>query len=145
MYVVLIVPYQMTGNGLFVPAMIGLIGAQVWLGRAGYKLARPERLDEALVLVRKVRGTYVVLNLIGLVFVMIGLADMLEQFEIPVWRGLQIMLSLLVNVLLLTLIATDQIVANLVRGQRLLGMPGTGDAQADFARDIAHFDEQPRA
>ena len=144
MYVVLIVPYQLTGNVVFVPAMIGLIGAQIWLGRMGYQLARPERLAEALVLVRKVRGTYVVLNLIGLVFVTFGVADMLKQFDLPVWRGFQILLALVVNVLLLTLIATDQIVANLVRGQRLLGLPGTGEAQADFARDIAHFDEQPR-
>ena len=144
MYVVLIVPYQITGSGYFVLAMIGFIGAQIWLGRMAYHLARPERLDEALALVRKVRTTYLVLNVTGLVFVIIGLAQLLKQLSIPFWSGVQVMFSLLVNVLLLTLIATDQIVANLVRGQRLLSMPGTSDAQADFARDIAHF-ENPGA
>ncbi|HKE17934.1 MAG TPA: hypothetical protein VKB80_23820, partial [Kofleriaceae bacterium] len=141
MYVVLIIPYQLTGSGYFVPAMIGLIGAQVWLGRMGYQMARPERLDEALVLVRKVRGTYLVLNAIGLVFLAIGVVNLLGQLELPVWRGVQLLVSLLVNVLLLTLIATDQIVANLVRGQRLLQMPVTREAQAAFARDIVHFEE----
>ena len=141
MYVVLIIPYQLTGSGYFVPAMIGLIGAQVWLGRMGYQMARPENLDEALVLVRKVRGTYLVLNAIGLVFVAIGVVQLLGQLELPVWRGFQLLISLLVNVLLLTLIATDQIVANLIRGQRLLQLPVTRDAQAAFARDIVHFEE----
>ncbi|HTE54631.1 MAG TPA: hypothetical protein VK698_27445 [Kofleriaceae bacterium] len=141
MYVVLIIPYQITGSGYFVPAMIGLIGAQIWLGRMAFQLARPERLEEALALVRKVRTTYFVLNLIGLVFVVIGLSQLLKQLHIPFWSGVQVLFSLLVNVLLLTLIATDQIVANLVRGQKLLTMPGSGDAQAEFARDIAHFDD----
>jgi hypothetical protein len=141
MYVVLIVPYQLTGSTFFVPAMIGLIGAQIWMGRAGYQLARPENLEEALVLVRKVRATYVALNLLGLLFVAFGVADLLSTLQLPIWQGLRVLVSLLVNVLLLTLIATDQIVANLVRGQKLLGMPGTGAAQAAFAHDIAHFDD----
>lgn len=141
MYVVLIIPYQITSSGYFVPAMIGLIGAQVWLGRMAYQLARPERLEEALVLVRRVRTTYFALNVVGLLFVVLGLSDLLKQLQIPFWTGVQVLFSLLVNVLLLTLIATDQIVANLVRGHRLLALPGTAAAQADFARDIAHFDE----
>jgi hypothetical protein len=146
MYVVLIIPYQLTGSGFFVPAMIGLIGAQVWLGRMGYQMARPEQIDEALVLVRKVRATYVALNLIGLAFVALGVMDLLRQLELPIWRGIQALISLLVNVLLLTLIATDQIVANLVRGQRLVALPGTREAQAAFVNDIAHFeDPQPTA
>jgi hypothetical protein len=145
MYVVLIVPYQLTGSGFFVPAMIGLIGAQIWMGRAGYQLARPENLDEALVLVRKVRTTYVALNLLGLLFVAFGVADLLSTLQLPIWQGLRVLISLLVNVLLLTLIATDQIVVNLVRGQKLLALPGTGAAQAAFAQDIAHFDDAEQA
>src|SRR5690606_5477730 len=40
MYLVLMVPYQLTASGYFVVAMVGLIGAQMWLGRMGYRLAR---------------------------------------------------------------------------------------------------------
>ena len=106
-------------------------------------MARPEHLGEALVLVRKVRATYLALNLLGLLFVALGVADLLRELELPVWQGLRVLVSLLVNVLLLTLIATDQIVANLVRGQRLMATPGVGEAQAAFARDIAHFEDPP--
>jgi hypothetical protein len=145
MYVVLIIPYQLTGSGFFVPAMIGLIGAQVWLGRMGYQMARPEQIDEALALVRKVRATYVALSVLGLAFAALGVMDLLRQLQLPIWRGVQILLSLVVNVLLLTLIATDQIVANLVRGQRLVTLPGTREAQAAFVNDIAHFEDPPPA
>jgi hypothetical protein len=145
LYVVLVIPYQMTGSGYFVPAMLGLIGAQVWLGRMGYELARPQRLEDVMVLLRKVRGPYVALTLFGLVFVLIGLSSMLRQFEIPIWIGIHAILLLLVSVLLLTLLATDWIVVNLARGQSSLRMPGTSEAQTELARDIAQFEDPPSA
>ena len=139
MYVVLMMPYQLTGSGYFVAAMVGLIGAQLWLGRMGYRLAKPENLDEAIVLVRRVRTGYLLLNLAGLAFVTAGLWRLVEVIDFAKLSILQTLLSFLVNVLLLTLIATDLIVANLARGQRQLVAPGVANAQAVFQRDVSAF------
>jgi hypothetical protein len=139
LYVVLIVPYQMTGNEVFVAAMVGLIGAQLWLGRMGYKLARPERLDEALVFVKRVRIGYFLLSATGIVFVIVGMVEVLKMFDLPVWFTVKLIVNLLVNTLLLALVATDLIVANLARGQMLLAEGGTQQAFATFQRDVSQF------
>lgn len=139
LYVVLIVPYQLTGNGMFVAAMVGLIGAQLWLGRTGYKLARPERLDEARVFIKRVLVGYFLLSVTGIVFVLIGLIDVLKMFDLPVWFTVKLVVTFVLNTLLLALVATDVIVASLARGQMLLHEPGTHQAFASFQRDISQF------
>ena len=139
LYVVLMIPYQLTGNEVFVAAMVGLIGAQLWLGRMGYKLARPERLEEALVFIRRVRVGYFLLGVTGFVFVVVGFIDVLEMFDFPVWTVIKLVVNFLVNTLLLALVATDQVVANLARGQMHLAEPGTQYAFASFQRDVSQF------
>src|SRR5690606_16202189 len=127
--------------GYFVVAMVGLIGAQMWLGRMGYRLARPERLDEAIALIRRVRAGYMLLNVLGLVFIAIGLAELLEQLDLPTWTIAKVLLTLLVNVLLLTLIGTDLVIANLARGQALVGDAAVAENLAAFQRDVSQFGE----
>lgn len=138
-YVVLIIPYQVTASGFFVVAMVGMTGAQLWMARSGYKLARPERLDEALALVKRVRATYLLLNLTGIVFAGIGVYELLHQFEMPYATLVKMFINIEVGVLLLTLVATDLIVANLARGQVLLTEPGVMQAQSNFQRDVSQF------
>ena len=140
-FILMIIPYQVTASGYFVVAMIGLAGAQLWMGRMGYKLARPERLDEALALVKRVRGTYLLLNLVGLVFAGIGVYQLLHQLELPnvTITIIKLFLTIEVGVLLLTLVATDLVVANLARGQMLMAEPGTQQAFATFQRDVSQF------
>src|SRR6266545_3331490 len=140
-YVLLVIPYQVSGSGHFALAMIGLIAAQLWLARLGHELAGPRSLEEVLALVRKARATYIALNAIGVLFVSFGLASLLRQLHIPIWMCFQVLVSVLVNVLLVTLIATDQIVANLVRGQKQPATPGAAEAEAGLARDLARFDD----
>ncbi|HUS65670.1 MAG TPA: hypothetical protein VMZ28_14065 [Kofleriaceae bacterium] len=139
MYVVLMLPYQLTGSGYFVAAMVGLIGAQLWMGRMGYRLARPESFDEALALVRRVRAGYLLLNLAGLAFIAAGMWTLVKTLDLAKLSVVHTLFSFLVNVLLLTLIATDNIVANLARGQRQLIAPGVANAQAIFQRDVSAF------
>jgi hypothetical protein len=57
-YVVLIVPYQLTGSGYFVVTILGIIAAEVLLGRGGYMLARPLTRADAIAAVRKARLLY---------------------------------------------------------------------------------------
>jgi len=149
-YVVLIVPYQVTASGYFVVAMIGLTGAQLWMARMGYKLARPERLDEALALIKRIRSTYFLLSLAGMTFAAIGLYQLFNQLELPYVGIAKILINIEVGVLLLTLVATDLVVANLARGQMLMAEPGTQQAFATFQRDVSQFadpvvsSQQPR-
>jgi hypothetical protein len=138
-YVVLVIPYQVTGSGYFVVAMIGMTTAQLWMARMGYKLARPERLDEALALVKRVRGTYLLLNMTGLVFAAIGAYQLFRLLGEPYAGLAKMFINIEVSVLLLTLVATDLVVANLARGQLLLAEPGTLHAHATFQRDISQF------
>jgi len=139
MYIVLLIPYQVTASGFFVAAMAGFIGAQLWMGRMGFKLARPERIDEALALVKRIRGTYLLLNLFGIVFAVVGVYQLFDQLDIPYVQMAKLFINVLVSVLLLTLVATDIIVANLARGQALLHEPGTQQAYATFQRDVSQF------
>ena len=139
LYIVMIMPYQVTGSGFFIVAIVGFIGAQLWMGRMGYKLARPERLEEAVALVKRVRGTYLVLNLTGVTFAVIGMYHLFDQLDIPYAGMVKVFINIAVNVLLLTLVATDLIVANLARGQMLLAEPGTQQAFATFQRDVSQF------
>ncbi|HEU5061215.1 MAG TPA: hypothetical protein VFU21_32010 [Kofleriaceae bacterium] len=139
MYILLLIPYQVTASGFFVAAMVGFIGAQLWMGRMGYRLARPERMDEALALVKRIRGTYLLLNLFGITFALVGMYQLFDQLELPYVQMVKFFLNTVVSVLLLTLVATDLIVANLARGQALLHEPGTQQAVATFQRDVSQF------
>ena len=138
-YVVLVIPYQVTASGYFVVAMIGMTTAQLWMARMGYQLARPERLDEALALVKRVRVTYLLLNLTGVVFAAIGAYQLFHLLGEPYIGLAKLFIGLEVSVLLLTLVATDMVVANLARGQMLMAEPGTQYAFASFQRDVSQF------
>ena len=65
-YVILIVPYQITGSGMFVGAMVGVIAAQFVLGRAGYQLAKPCTDEQAIAEVKKARATYLLAMVVAL-------------------------------------------------------------------------------
>ena len=144
-YIVLVVPYQISGSGYFVAAMAGFIGAQLWLTRQGFRLARPEPMEEAVELIRKVRGGYIVLNTLGLVFVGAGMYDLLVQLDVP-WRGMvSMLLALIANVLILTLIATDMLIASMHRAHQLASDPQWKPHQEAYAASISNFVEGSEA
>jgi hypothetical protein len=118
-YVVLITPYQITGNVLFLLAMIGLIGAPLWLARAGAELSRPMPLDVALERIRTVRRGYNLLNGIGAFFLLIALSDMVAQLDVSFLSALNLVLALVTNVLVLGLVATDLLLVSLDRARSL--------------------------
>jgi len=105
--------------------MVGLIGAQIYLSRQGIKLARPETYDEAFALLSRIRATYLTLNLIGIGFAVYAMFGLFKQLEMPWASILTMVLSIAANVLLLTLIATDLLIANLYRADKLANDPST--------------------
>ena len=126
-FTLLIVPYQMTGSGWYIAAMIALASAQVALGRAGYALTRPTTHEEAVALVGKARATYLIsMGLFGL-FLVIALGTLAKH--LGVLSIVTFVLSFEVNVLLLTLIGSDLVITNLDRAR------GAGQGAAHLQED----------
>jgi hypothetical protein len=116
-FTLLIVPYQLTGSGWYVGAMIGLMTAQLALGRAGYRLARPMSHDEAVGMVAKARGAYLFAMLVFAVCLVVALGTMAKQLGVE--TIVTTILSFEINVLLLTLIGSDLVITNLERARGL--------------------------
>ena len=138
-YLLLILPYQMSGSGFFVGAMLGFTGAQVWMARMGYRLARPESKEQATQTIRKVRVGFHVLNGFGALMLVIAFIDFAEKLDFSAAGVIEIFVSFAANVLLLTIIATDLLLANLYRAATISSDPSTHRAQQEFFSAVAHF------
>lgn len=138
-YVVLLTPYQMTGNGFFIVAMLGLIGAQVWLGRVGFTIARPMPQDQALQQIRKARMGYLLSNLMGLAFVAIALWDLVSAFNLSIVGMAEALTALFVKVLLLTLIATDIMLMAFDRARGIAGDPASAALHQSYNQELSRF------
>ena len=138
-YVILVLPYQMSGSGFFVGAMLGFTGAQLWIARMGFKLARPEGRQEAEAIIARVRVGFHTLNGIGAVMLIIALADFATKLDVSAITVLEVIGAFVANVLLLTALATDVLLSNLHRAWSLTADPLTHDAQREYVEAIQHF------
>ncbi|MEJ7600836.1 MAG: hypothetical protein WKG01_23225 [Kofleriaceae bacterium] len=134
-FTLLIVPYQITGSGWYISAMIALAIAQVSLGRAGYALTRPTTHDDAVAVVSKARATYLIATGLFALFLMIALGSLAKQ--LGVLSILTFVLSFEVNVLLLTLIGSDLVITNLERARG--HAQGIAHLADDSNRKLASF------
>ncbi|MDX2088327.1 MAG: hypothetical protein SFX73_10780 [Kofleriaceae bacterium] len=116
-FTLLIVPYQLTGSGWFMGAMIALAVAQASIGRAGYRLAKPMTHDESVGVVRKARGVYLIAMASFAVCVLVALAPLADKLG----AGMVVTtaLSFQTNVMLLTLIGSDLVITSLARSRGL--------------------------
>ncbi len=136
-FTLLIVPYQLTGSGWYFGAMIALAAAQLALGRAGYKLAKPVTHDDAVELVRKARTTYLIsMAAFGacLLVALAALASKLGASTIVTFA-----LSFETNVLILTLIGSDLVITSLARARGLQSGTDTTHLVAESDRQLAAF------
>ena len=136
-YVVLIVPYQLTGSGYFVVTILGIIGAEILLGRGGYLLARPLTRAEAITAVRRARLMYFVALLISVLFMVLALGELVEQLDWNAITVINLVFTFITNVWILTLITTDVLIAGLDRARGLTA--GTQHLADDFDRQLATF------
>lgn len=134
-FTLLIVPYQATGSGWYFGAMIGLASAQLAIGRAGYRLAKPMTHDDAVSIVRKARTSYQVAMLVCAVCVVAALGSVVKQ--IGVVQIISFVLSFQTNVLLLTIIGSDLVITNLDRARGLTS--GTTALVEETNRQINSF------
>lgn len=114
-FTLLIVPYQITGSGWYAGAMLGLAIAQLSIGRAGYTLTKPTTHDEAVKLVAKARATYLISILAFAACLVIALGSMAEHLGVT--TIVTTALSFEANVLILTLIGSDLVIAGLDRAR----------------------------
>ena len=135
-FLVLVVPYQVTGSGYFLLAMIGLIGGQLLLGRAGYHLARPSTQLDAVSVLGRTHISYLAAIGVGLLFMVIGLIRM----EIDAVSLLAVLLTIGANVMMVTLLAADLTIANLENARTIsvdahAAVAETSQRLAVFARE----------
>ncbi|MCW5802761.1 MAG: hypothetical protein KIT31_10270 [Deltaproteobacteria bacterium] len=114
-FTLLIVPYQITGSGWLVGAMIALAVAQLSLGRAGYALAKPVTRQIAIDTIQKARATYLIAQVSFGVCLITALGTIAQSLALKT-----IVITVLgfeANVLILTLIGSDLVITNLDRGR----------------------------
>lgn len=134
-FTLLIVPYQLTGSGWLFAAMAALLIAQISLGRAGYRLAKPMTHTDAVALVGRARRVYVAAMVAFALFIIGALHVVIHH--IGVMSIVTTVLGFETNVLILTLIGTDFLIVNLERARGLTA--GTTELADDTARKLAAF------
>ncbi|CAN5900505.1 hypothetical protein BH11MYX2_BH11MYX2_09300 [soil metagenome] len=116
-YVILIIPYQFTGSGWFIGGVLGIILAQTFFARAGFRLARPMTEAEAIYQVKRVRKFYVMTMLVSAVLIVIALWSLVKKLNL---RYVDVFLAVMkfeTNIMCLTMIGSDLVVTNLDRAR----------------------------
>ena len=112
-YVILIVPYQFTGNGWFMAGIIGVVIGQVMLCRAGFALARPMNEAEALIAIKRARKIYLVVMITSAVCIITALGGLARLLHLRWTDVVTTVLKFETNVLILTMIGADLVITNL--------------------------------
>jgi hypothetical protein len=110
-YIIVLVPYQVTGSWYFVAGNAGLLIGQIFIAVSGRRLTVPLTHDQSHERVHKVWMMYIGMLVISMVFMVYGLTDFIRALHLGPWRVVSSVLSVIANVLLDTLIGTDAIVS----------------------------------
>lgn len=130
-YVILIIPYQVTGSGWFIFGVLGLIVGQGLLARSGFALAKPLTEEEALKHINRVRAYYLVVMFISAVLIIIALGSLVGHFNMRVTDVITAIMKFETNVLILTMIGADLVVTNLDRARSSTIGKGHVEEQAE--------------
>ncbi|MGE3546463.1 MAG: hypothetical protein AB7L28_21230 [Kofleriaceae bacterium] len=116
-YVILVIPYQVTGSGWFMAGVLGVVAGQAVLARAGFSLARPMNEPEALEHIKKVRGYYITVMWVSALMIVFGLGSLVAYINLSWADVVTTVLKFESNVLILTMIGADLVVTNLDRAR----------------------------
>lgn len=134
-YVFVLLPYHFTGSGLVVVGTLLVLGAKGTLVRAGLGLARPMADDEARRSTQKAQKLWMGLLVAGIVFLIAGLWSLITRASALTLFNFA--LSMGANILLLTLICTDGLIAGLDRARGTT--PDERKLADEAATEIASF------
>ncbi len=109
-YIIVLLPYQVTGSWHFVAGNAGLLVAQVFIGISGRRLTVPLTNAEAQHRIHRTWLAYILMLVVSAVFMVYGLTDFIRALHLGTWRVVSSVLTVVSNVLLDTLVGTDAIV-----------------------------------
>jgi hypothetical protein len=109
-YIIVLLPYQVTGSWHFVAGNAGLLVAQVFIGISGRRLTVPLTNAEAQHRIHRTWLAYILMLVVSAVFLVYGLTDFIRALHLGAWRVVSSVLTVVSNVLLDTLVGTDAIV-----------------------------------
>jgi hypothetical protein len=139
-YIIVLMPYQITGSWEFLVGNSGIMFAQVFIGVSGRRLTKPLSAAESHHRIHRNWLYYIGMLIISAGFMVYGLSDFIRELHIGPVRIVTGILSFLGNVLVLTLIGTDAIVASMARFRRTAQPDAAAEVlQADAERKLAEF------
>ena len=117
-YIMVLLPYQITGNWYFVTGNAGILIAQVFIAYSGRALTVPLSASEARHRIQRSWMAYICMMVVSGVCILLGLYDFISQLNLGVIRIFSGVVAFIANVLLLTLIGTDLIVGGMAHLRR---------------------------
>ncbi|PKN57592.1 MAG: hypothetical protein CVU56_10170 [Deltaproteobacteria bacterium HGW-Deltaproteobacteria-14] len=117
LFVIMMLPYQLTGSPLLMLAMLCFLLGPVWLWRSGTALARPTRPEETVALVKKTRGVSIALNGAGAVLLLIGVLT--AGIGIDALSVFKALIGIAANVLILSVVAIDVLIGGMSRARTI--------------------------
>jgi hypothetical protein len=110
-YIIVLLPYQVTGSWQFLVGNLGILLAQVFIGISGRRLTVPLTNEESNHRIHRTWLAYIGILVVSAIFMVYGLADFIRELHYGAIRVITGVLAFVSNVLLDTLIGTDLIVS----------------------------------
>jgi hypothetical protein len=110
-YIIVLLPYQVTGSWQFIAGNAGVLLAQVFIGTAGHRLTKPLTREESYDRIHKTWLWYIAIIVASLGFMAYGFYEFVHELNLGFVRVVESLLTIVSNVLLDTLIGTDAIIA----------------------------------
>jgi hypothetical protein len=110
-YIIVLLPYQITGSWQFVVGNVGVMAAQVFIGISGRRLTVPLTAQESHDRIHKSWLAYIGILVVSASFMVYGLYEFISQMHLGAVRVVTGVLAFVSNVLLDTLVGTDAIVS----------------------------------
>ncbi len=127
-YIIILLPYQVTGSWQFALGNMGILAAQVFIGVSGRRLTVPLSTQESSDRIHRTWLAYIGIMVVSACFMVYGLAQFVDELHLGMVRVVTGVLAFVSNVLLDTLVGTDAIVAAMAHFRRR-GVPDPRHAQ----------------
>ncbi|MBZ0238371.1 MAG: hypothetical protein K8M05_39025, partial [Deltaproteobacteria bacterium] len=122
---VLLIPYHVTGSGFFVMALGGFLAAAYLVTKTALDLRGPVDRDQITRTLGKIRTGYYIAMGVGALFLLVGLAELIDQLDMKSLTVVNLVGIALANIWILTLVGTDNLIANLEAGKHIDGFTAT--------------------
>jgi len=112
-YIIVLLPYQITGSWQFLAGNAGILLAQIFIAIAGRKMTVPLTNEEANHRIHRSWLAYIGIIVVSAIFMVYGVADFIHDLQIGTWSVVSGIITVVSNVLLDTLVGTDAIITGM--------------------------------